>query len=127
MSQIKSKPKANPNKPNFRRSNFVFRQISKLFDKLQKTFFAKQTQFTNCIMSTRHHFIVKMQNEPNLHIFLTCLTKEMKKTYSDFYRKEVKKTNPIFTISSQLLSTAAVYPVPTLRLFSKHSAGLFKN
>ena len=40
-----------------------------------------------------------MQNEPNLNIILTYLTKEMKRTYSDFYQKEAKKTNPILTFS----------------------------
>ena len=40
-----------------------------------------------------------MQNEPNLNKILTCLTNEMKRTYSDFYQKDVKKTNPILTKS----------------------------
>jgi hypothetical protein len=40
-----------------------------------------------------------MQNEPNLNIFLTWLTKTMKRTYTDFYQKDVKKTNPILTFS----------------------------
>ena len=40
-----------------------------------------------------------MQNEPNLNNILTCLNNEMKGTYSDFYQKDVKKTNPILTKS----------------------------
>jgi hypothetical protein len=40
-----------------------------------------------------------MQNEPNLNNILTWLTKEMKRTYNDFYQKEAKKTNPILTFS----------------------------
>jgi hypothetical protein len=40
-----------------------------------------------------------MQNEPNLNIILTWLTKEIKRTYSDFYQKDAKKTNPILTKS----------------------------
>ena len=42
---------------------------------------------------------LNMQNEANLNIILTWLTKEMKRTYSDFYQKDVKKTNPILTFS----------------------------
>ncbi len=41
----------------------------------------------------------KMQNEPNLNNFLTYLTNEMKRTYSDFYQNEAKKTKPILTFS----------------------------
>ncbi len=40
-----------------------------------------------------------MQNEPNLNKILTYLTNEMKRTYSDFYQKEAKKTKPILTLS----------------------------
>ncbi len=47
-------------------------------------------------------YTAKRQNIPNkanLNIFLTYLTKGNKRTYSDFYQKDVKKTNPILTIS----------------------------
>jgi hypothetical protein len=44
-----------------------------------------------------YHLTKKMQNKANLNIFLTWLTKEMKRTYNDFCQKDVKKTKPILT------------------------------
>ena len=55
-----------------------------------------------CVYSWLSKYFQKtlnMQNEPNLNISLTYLTKEAKRTYSDFYQKEAKKTNPILTLS----------------------------
>ncbi len=55
--------------------------------------------YKNLTLSMSFQKTLNMQNEPNLYNILTWLTKEMKRTYSDFYQKVVKKTNPILTKS----------------------------
>ena len=42
---------------------------------------------------------LNIPNKPNLNNFLIWLTKGIKRTYSDFYQKDVKKTKPILTLS----------------------------
>ena len=46
-----------------------------------------------------HQKTQKIPNKANLNIILTWITNEIKRTYSDFYKKDVKKTKPILTFS----------------------------
>ncbi len=104
MLQLQNEPKTNPNEPNFsedkspsKPKNRDFRQI------LQNLFMQNEPNGMVLVFksqwSTMYHLTQNMQNEPNLNIILTCLTNEMKRTYSDFCKKDVKKTNPILTKS----------------------------
>ena len=93
MAKIQNKPNGMLSKPDSKPKNADF-------DNFSKTFLCKTNPiYENFRLSMRHHLIGKMQNEPNLNKILTYLTNEMKRTYSDFYQKEAKKTNPILTIS----------------------------
>jgi hypothetical protein len=102
-AKMKTKLKQTHSKPIFWRSNFNFSPKTRIFDKFRTTFLCKTKPICKPLNTTRwsirHHFNKKMQNEPNLNIFLTWLTKTMKRTYTDFYQKDVKKTNPILTFS----------------------------
>ena len=117
---MKTKPKQSQTKPIFRRSNPILSPKTGIFDKFRTTFLCKTKPIQIYLMNiTKSLFdftylkvalcplwlskyfqkTQKMQNEPNLNIILTYLTKEMKRTSNDFYQKEAKKTNPILTKS----------------------------
>ncbi len=53
----------------------------------------------NGVLSMMYQKTLKIPNKANLNKILTYLTNEMKRTYSDFYQKDVKKTKPILTFS----------------------------
>ena len=96
----KTNPKRTQTNPIFPRPNLILSPKSRIFGKFRTTFLYKTNPiYKNEQWSMIHQKTLNMQNEPNLNKILTYLTKEMKRTYSDFCQKDVKKTNPILTFS----------------------------
>ncbi len=96
----KTKPFQSHSKPFFGRSIPILSEKIGIFDKFRQTFLCKTNPiYKNLILSMSFQKTLNIPNKANLNNILTWLTKEMKRTYSDFYQKEAKKTNPILTIS----------------------------
>ena len=67
----KTKPKQTHSNPIFWRSNPILSPKTRIFDKFRQTFLCKTNPiYKNLHLSMRYHLIQKMQNEPNLNIFL---------------------------------------------------------
>ena len=81
----------------FWRKNFNF---SLKIDDTKLNFLCKTKPiYKNLILSMSFQKTLNIPNKANLNKILTYLTNEMKRTYSDFCQKDVKKTKPILTFS----------------------------